>query len=267
VLVSAQANGLPKANLERLRNQLIGLAQVVAIPENADTFEIEAKIGRRYSAFGGAINIIFPYQKTDSGGFCATTRLLLGQLENIEASGTRIEAEVLSIVSHRTNVPNSWKHISSELVKQEILRSNLRKAAEAVRVGGDVSIYESLLNEAAESLSSKDKAIQELHEALELSNANLGQKIAESESLKFALSSASSTVGLDTDALADSIAPLRNLFLVALNGEPSLEEALLLATKLFPERLVVLESAFASARESDRGGFLHGGKALDLAGR
>lgn len=117
VQLSHRSDGVSPVSAERLRQVLIGLAQVIEIPKTADTFAIEDKIGRRYTSFGGAINIIFPFHKTASGGFCKTVRIQADAVDELNAGATSVESELLSIVTHQANVPNSWKHISSRPLK------------------------------------------------------------------------------------------------------------------------------------------------------
>ncbi len=50
----------------------------------------------------------------------------------------------------------------------------------------------------------------------------------------------------------------------AISGTPTLEQSLAVVDALYPGRLEILDSARASARDSDRSGFQHGEKALEL---
>jgi len=264
ILLSHQRDGTATVSAERLRRVMIGLAQVIEIPPTADTFTIENKLGRQYSAFGGAINIIFPYQKTDEGGFYRTVLLRAERLDELKDDGTSVESEILSIITHRTNVPNSWMHISSEKVKQEILRARLREAVASASDEKNFLAYEELLKEAAESLEKKDVAISELQWSLTTAEGSLDKAKAEIDGLKHALSGAASRSELNPTAFSDAITPLRDLVHAVADGNPSLEQALKLASMLYPDRLVVLDSAVTSAKESDRGNFQNGKKAVEL---
>jgi hypothetical protein len=72
VQISHNQAGRAPMSPERLQALLAGLAQVIEIPANANTYKIEEVVGRKYSAFGGAINIILPYRKIGDAGFCKT---------------------------------------------------------------------------------------------------------------------------------------------------------------------------------------------------
>jgi hypothetical protein len=249
---------------ERLRSVLIGLAQVVEIPDGADTFKIEGILGRRYSSFGGAINIVFPFRKTDEGGFCKTVLLRPDQIRELNEVGATIESEVLGIITHQTNLPHSWRHISSELVSQAILRSRLQKAARSARNSEEFAAYEALLQEAADQLQEKDNEIGHIRGDLDITQANLDESRSQIESLKYALAGIQSKPDVETEKAAAALAPLRETVLAVLDGQPSLEQALRLSTALFSDRIVVLDTAFESAKNSDRGGFQLGGKAAEL---
>lgn len=121
VIVSLGRDGTFSVMPERLRTIVIGLADVVEIPANVDTFELQGAIGRRYIAFGGAINIVFPVRRACHEPICDTVLLRPENFDFIR----NIESEVLSVITHRTNSPYSWKHISTESVNQAILRNKL----------------------------------------------------------------------------------------------------------------------------------------------
>lgn len=60
MILSANRDGYFPVEPERLRSILVGLADVVCVPPTEDTFAIEELVGRRFMAFGGALNIVFP---------------------------------------------------------------------------------------------------------------------------------------------------------------------------------------------------------------
>jgi len=117
VLISPTPEGQYLVNIENLRFQLEGIAEIIQIPIGADTFYIGRVIGNQYIAWGGAINIIFPkvrhYEKT----FVPTKRITHDEIRNITAQGLEPERELLSIITHRTNLPNSWRHITAVRLK------------------------------------------------------------------------------------------------------------------------------------------------------
>ncbi|MEN2989684.1 hypothetical protein WG926_15315 [Tistrella sp. BH-R2-4] len=264
VEISCDREGHYPISPERLRSLLIGIAQVVEIPAEADTFNIEVILGRKYSSFGGAINIIFPFRKTDQGGFCKTVLLLPDKIREIKENSTSIESEVLGIITHQTNLPHSWRHTSSDLVGQAILRAKLQRAARSAHSSEELAAYETLLQEAADKLQEKDNYILQIFDELDNAQANLDDSKSQIDGLKHALAGVESKPDVETEKVAAALVPLREAVRAVLAGHLSLEQALRLSAVLFSDRIVILDTAFESAKDSDRQGFRHGKTAAEL---
>ncbi|ELY4572349.1 hypothetical protein SM001_004227, partial [Cronobacter sakazakii] len=82
VFISEGVNGFPVIP-EKLQEQLIGLAQVVATSGKMDSWEMERLLGRNYSSWGGAINIIYPMNQS---GYIGTKLFLPKQIDEIKVS-------------------------------------------------------------------------------------------------------------------------------------------------------------------------------------
>ncbi len=263
VEVSCDSNGKYPVLPERLRSLLVGLAQVVDIPISADTYRLEEIIGRRFIAFGGAINIISPYRSTEYGGFCRTTLLLPEKLEEWAEAGIAVDSEVLSLVTHQTNLPNFWRHTTHENVREAILKFKLAEAASAAGGSEITAVYEELLQEAAEQIALKNSELEASRAGFDQQEANIDQLSSEIESLRYRLGifqsqpkEAMNGIGLsETQLLA-----LR----ASVCSTPLLTQSLTVVASLYPERLIILDTAYSSADDSDRSGFQHGKKALEL---
>jgi hypothetical protein len=264
VLISRNREGQCAVQPERLRSILIGLASVIDIPADANTYEMERTLGRQFSAFGGAINIIFPNKGNMAGSFYRTILLRPDRLDQILAEGIKIETEILATITHSTNLPHSWRHISSEIVAQEILRGRLRAAAANAHESEEENIYEALLAEAAAAIDSKELEMKSLRDEVEVSGSLNDQLAAENEGLRHALSGSGAKSAIDVQKAASLVAPLRDLVVAAIRNESSLEQSLHLISAIFPDRVIILESAFSSAQDSDKRGFAHQSVALDL---
>ena len=264
VLISPDSDGQYAVEPQRLCSILLGLAQVVQIPEEADTYEIQRIIGQRYSAYGGAINVVYPGRQTQSGIYYRTNLYLPQRLAEIEETGGRIESEILSAVTHQTNLPNSWKHTSIDSITRAILRDRLGRVAAKSSYSEELSIYEELLSEAESQLTEKDREIDNLRDAVQASDAESDKVQFEIESLKHALSGQSITGGPQTANVSKTIEPIRSSIIALRKGNPSLEQMLNFTATLYPSRVAVLPTAISAARESDRGGFRFGVKAFDL---
>lgn len=264
ILISCDSDGIYPVKPERMLSVAMGLAQVIEIPPGANTYEIQRILGRKYSAFGGAINVIFPIRKTDEGSYCKTILFRPDQIREIFDAGTAIESDILATITHQTNLPNSWRHISSEMVSQAILQARLRQALGTPSDSEEISAYEALLQDAADQLQQKDDAIGKLRLEIDDRDANLDQARAQIEGLRHALNGSQLKSDEEGDQISLAVEPLRDAVRSVLNGQASLEQALRLTAGLFPNRIVVLNTAFDSAKESDRGGFRYGNKAFEL---
>lgn len=266
VVLSANREGKCLVDPERLRSILVGLADVAFIPVDEDTFSIEEIVGRRFMAFGGAINIVFPGRQGARDYFYETVLLRFEELTGLLEGGNSIESEVLSAITHRTNLPFSWRHISPEKVGQAALRSQLAQMIERAKSGdqlGELNEYIALLESADQELQSKDKELAELQSSYEEKDQEVRVLQANIDNLKHALSGLQSSDDSVED-IAAVLTPLRESIFAALKGSPTLQQTVDLVATLYSDRVVFLDAAKTSAKESDRRGFRQGMKALKL---
>ncbi len=265
ILSTNRDNEYPVAP-ERLRSILVGLADVVCVPAEEDTFAIEEIVGRRFMAFGGALNIVFPGRQSDRGFFYETVLLRPDEIADIIDSGQSIESEVLSAITHRTNLPFSWRHISPEKVGQAALRAQLSQMIERVKTGDqseELKEYIALLESADQEIQTKDNELARIRSNYEEKEQEVRALQADIANLKHALSGLQSTDD-GGDDFAEILAPLRDSVAAVLKGSPSLQQTVDLIATLYSDRIAFLETSKASAKESDRGGFRQGTKAFQL---
>lgn len=266
VILSANRDNEYPVAPERLRSILVGLADVVCVPAEEDTFAIEELVGRRFMAFGGALNIVFPGRQGDRGFFYETVLLRSDNIVDLLDSGHSIESEVLSTITHRTNLLFSWRHISPEKVGQSVLRAQLLQMIERAKAGNqseELTEYVALLESADQELQSKDKELARIRSNYEEKEQEVRVLEANIANLKHALSGLQSSDG-GGDDVAEVLAPLRDCVVGVLKGCPSLQQTVDLIATLYSDRIVFLETAKGSAKESDRGGFRQGPKAFEL---
>jgi len=266
-VTSCDKNGQPPIEAERLRSLLVGLADVVEIPNAVDTFAIEKVVSKRYIAYLGAINIIFPKRKGRTDSDCQTILIRPKEIEGLVAEDKSAESAVLEAITHRTNVTYSWRHISLEMVSQTILRTQLAGLLEKAREGDksqELGEYIALLEAADRELKAKDADIVFLqNDFTELIAENTSLQ-SEIEGLKHALNSKQTgEEARDAEASA-AFATLREPVNALLRDNLSLQHAQEIVSRLYAERIVILDTASRSAKESDRGGFQFGDKALTL---
>lgn len=162
VVLSAGRNDSYPVDPERLRSIVAGLAEVVSVRKQVDTFALEEIVGRRYMAFGGAINIVFPGRHSERGRFFETVLFRADDIDQLQDDGKSTESEVLAAITHRTNMPMSWCHISSEKVAQAVLRARLAETIARAKAGDNsqhLSEYVALLESADEELKAKDEEL------------------------------------------------------------------------------------------------------------
>lgn len=266
VILSANRDGEYSVDAERLRSILVGLADVVSIPAQEDTFAIEEIVGRRFMAFGGALNIVFPGRQGDSERFYETVLLRPDEIANLRDSGRSIESEVLSRITHRTNLPFSRRHISPEKVGQAALRAQLSQMIERAKAGDqseELAEYVALLESADQELQLKDEELARIRSNYEEKEHEVRALQADIANLKHALSGLQSSDD-GRDDLAEALVPLRDSVAAVLKGSTSLQQTVDLIATLYSDRVIFLETAKRSAKESDRGGFRHGAKAFEL---
>lgn len=236
-------DGVTLIEVEKLQPQLLGIADIAQVVPFADTYAIEKSIGRKYSAFNGAINVIFPPRNGKSGIFCETVLYLPNNITN-----NKIIPDILASITHRTNLPFSWRHISLELVSQANLRRQLTKSIEKAKTNDESAEYAALLEEADKELIAKDREISDLRlqvESIASEKLNLESTI---DGLKYSLSGKQSS--LMEDEQLSTILPLREAVSSLVNKTNTLQQSLVLISVLFPDRVVVLDTAIQSANES-----------------
>ena len=111
IVVSPTAEKQYLVDVDRLRSPTVGLAQLFVIPKNEDTRALEHALTSKYTAYLGAVNVIFPISRNQK--FREAYRYLPEQLEEILEDGRSPETEILPSVAHRLNLPQSLRRITS----------------------------------------------------------------------------------------------------------------------------------------------------------
>jgi hypothetical protein len=265
IVVSPTATGDYLVDLERLRALVAGVAEVVQIPAGTDTFAVGYAVGREYAAWLGGANVVFPPWRGRPEAPLPTRRFLPVELEALRSSEAGPETEIFSVITHRTNLPNSWRHVSPALVREEALRREVaRRRAEAAATGDTAELVQLLEQENQEQLV-KISGLESLNQSLEDQVLELDDQVRQRdytiEALKAQLEQAGARRA-DSGAGAVTMADARAAFAAHHAGTLSLEQSLVLVSALYPERLVVLETAWRSAKDAVK--FRYGMRAFDL---
>ncbi|WP_417869229.1 hypothetical protein [Vibrio furnissii] len=160
VLVSnVKATNEPVINPNKLQEQLLGLAQVVYSEDDVNSWEMEEILGRKYSAWDGAVNIIYP---PFLGGHCNSKLFSQTNLNEVIDSGTHALQYILSHITHTTNGFNKKKHFSPSAVRtkrQRDQRTLLKQRFEELAEGQD---YQELAEQAFAQLEEQESLIEQL---------------------------------------------------------------------------------------------------------
>lgn len=246
VLVSPTSTNEYLVNIETLKFFLEGTAEVIIIPIGANTFKMGEIMGSQNIAWGGAVNIIFPEVSLHGTRFCPTKRLTPDVLNGIEPINDNREREILSIVTHRTNLPNSWRHISLERVIEQIQKDERKRLREQATETGKTAEYaeflENYVSEIEQKLSAAETQANEYETlSLELDDDNR-QLRYEIDGLKLSLSH------IPTESV-EIPGYIENL-LDSVSKYMTPQESLTIISTLFADRVVILDSAWKSAHDS-----------------
>jgi|GEM_PF-444480 len=260
ILVSPSPEGSYLVELDKLLFQTIGLAEIIQIPIDANTYYISDVLGKNRSAYNGAINILFPRISRRGSSYVPTRLFLADDLLQMTKNGKNIENEFLTEICYRVNLPNSWQHISQDTVKEAIRTAEINRISKDTLEIDELRRYLSLLQE---STNQKDKENSELRTAInslrseneyytsEFDNADEERKI-----LKNKVEALSLQIGdlIDNKQKLDdedgNIKLIKGLLGKLINKSITPAESLEFISKLFPERITILESAYKSAEDS-----------------
>ena len=267
VLVSPKDHELYLVNPQKLQEKLLGLAQVVRIAPQYDSYLMAETLGKHWSAWDGALNVIQPRNRT---GFI---RGMLFRSDEIEAWGNHDDrySRVLTIVAHNTNIPRLRLRIRPDGVTR---LANRREMEEAVAQSEAMSANElrKLLIRNAEMAKENDEFVSEFEPMNRRLNDDLNDVKAELRDTKNRLrktqydlsrlvsrrTERSDVVELDTNP------NLEKMFNIACES-PTPLECLDALEQVHSDKCVILASARASAEQM--GNFRHGTRLLNLLKR
>lgn len=261
VQVSPRREGGHMLEPSRLCDLLTGIAEVVVIPDDTDTFALSNALGSRFSAYDGAVNILWPVVDRNGCAFVPSSRLLAADIENILLQGRRPESDLLALICHETNSGLARLHISTERVQSMVLRAALdaAKLDRTSRVDDELqSLYRQVDQEQRVRIEQLEGAVQDLERRLTAEQSEGLLKDVTVSALKTQLTRASAAAPSPS---ALTVAE-RDVLLKGMDASANLEDCLRVIETLFRERIVVLESASTSARKAK--GFGEPRDAFDL---
>jgi hypothetical protein len=172
--------------------------------------------------------------------------------------------KILEGITHRTNVPMSWRHISEQTVSELMLKNKITRMLRALHDSAiplETREYIELLEETEKDLILKDSEIIDLRAELEDLSLTHMQISSELEGAKYALSFKGPA---PQQAQNDDIDHLRSLFASMIDGDTKVETALRSVAILYRDRIEVLDSAYSSARLADKAKFEHVDRVVEM---
>lgn len=256
VLVSPHKDGAYPVNADHLQQDLVGLAQVVKVEAEFDSYDMEEILGRRWSAWDGAVNVL---HMPTASGFIRSRVFLSDVIENWgDTQHSRI-SEILAWVTHNTNIPRLRKRIRPEGVMRLAIRQSLNVAKERRQQLNEKEIREEFerLAEAAEEQNqwielledtngSLENELQQLRLDLDEREDELSKQRRSVDALKLQLR--------NSGAYTSSVDGAQLLRMLSRADVPEPEECLELIESVYGDRCEILDTAKRSAKESNQFG-------------
>ncbi|WP_404838205.1 hypothetical protein [Aeromonas media] len=259
VIISNDDKNKPVINPQKLQDQLFGLAQVISTQDEIDSWEMERHLSKRLSAWGGAINIVYP---PNGRGYCYNKLLLNTVLNEWSADNKNINSEILSIITHTTNGFRKKKHFSPTDVRakrQKDLRKSLKMKFDELQ---DEQGFKSLAEEAFSQLEEHEAVIEELKKEHEkqlleqlLENEEIADKnnslLSSNTQMKYQIESLKHSLESSSDkTTSQNLALSPREIIDSICGIITPETCLKIISQLYPSRVIVLDDAIVSSRDS-----------------
>lgn len=247
VQVSCREDGTYPIHPKDVANLLAGIADVVSIPPTANSFAIKAILGPDLCPYHGAINVLWPPVRATSGTFIPTSRMLAAHIDERRAANDSPEQALLALICHRTNAPFARRHISPEIVQTSIVRAAIDSLQKSAKASDSelAALYREVDQEQTKKISSLTQQLAEKEGELSAQASRLDSERAKSDSLLLQLEALSGK--RPSTAIPDD---LRNSLLSAISDSAKLKHHLEAIELLFPDRVVVLDSARTSANDA-----------------
>lgn len=264
VLVSPTQEGEYLVSPTELQKTLIGLANVVHVLPGSNTYEMADELGRRMSAWDGAVNVL----SVPSPSGEVRSRLFLS--DEIQAWGEHPQriSRILAWVTVTTNIPRLREHVRPEGVRLLSTRQRMEKLRASAIKMKEAEGRQALIEASQQAEEEQERAfegfaeenedllneVSRLEDELRDAHDELRRKAFELSAVKGQLSAAGTEKSVDFD-------PSLLLRLLARKGQPSPSECLDIIEQYHRDKCTVLDSARRSARKSP---FINGCELLDL---
>lgn len=274
VVVSHPPAGRIALPTEHLADMLVGIADLAVIPADEDTRALQRLLDPGMCPYLGAASILWPPSRDGSRTRVARTTLLAENLEELRRQGKDVAAELMARVCHETNREiGSWhtdlasvrhfrQRLELDLARQQLASSASPEQRELL------AMYEKLEKEDKLKIEDLSKQVAGLQGELTAAQADIdaaesNKKEAEHKAtaLELAVQQAKLSATKNHAVPATVCAALHR----AIEDNPTLEDCLQVVEHLFAHRVVLLDTAWKSARAAKK--FRDGKRALSLLWR
>jgi hypothetical protein len=285
VIVAQTHRGDSLVDLGELRWRLEGIATVVCPTPELEGPQLIDELGERIAPWAGAVKVIYPLPDSPYAdpGEPRVTVVRPRTIEGWRLSGQSAEVRIFEIVASRSIWGALRAHVSVEAVHEvriaRYVQRSLQARTDHLRIDAAAGLAELRerileleleLSEASETVTAlsvdlRDARADADHYCQVADDEENARRVAEEKAsaLEAQLNrSTAKDAGVETVVAASDLAESLGRFL---RDEHSVEDVLRLVTVAFPERIVVLESAMSSARDSS--GFRHVNRARALLGK
>lgn len=272
VVVSPRSDGSYDVAIDRLQDLLAGLATVVRIPATEDTRTLATIVGDGLTPYAGAIAVLFPVRQGPYAAPVPVRRVIPAEIDSIRAAGKSVEDEIFTLVTERMNVQNARRHLSPDAVNRERARRSKVQRARGDASADDLRTWNNELERDKARLEEELRKIERESSdddlMIEMLSEELDQNKEELYTVRNSLSACTAQLSASRDGRAGGAMrsgannSLRTAFSRVLKQQPTPEDSLVLLDAIYGDRVVILESAFESSRESEA--FRDGNKVLDL---
>lgn len=161
VLVSCNHyNGKPFVDINILQEYLVGLAEVCFIESSVCSWSMEEELTKNYSAWDGSINIIFPCYNNKP-----YNKVIFKDEISKFKSNIDIIRNILSIVTHSTNIARSKLHFSPTDLRAKRQKDQLLKLKEKLSLVKNNEDYPLLLEAAFKEIEESKNILDEMEKS------------------------------------------------------------------------------------------------------
>ena len=265
VLVSPDSDGQYLINAEHLQTTLFGLAQVVRVFPEFNSYDMEEVLGRSWSAWDGAVNVLHTPART---GFVRGRFFVSDAIEDWGDTQHDRISQILAWVTNNTNIARLRNRIRPEGVVQLAMRRRLQ----AIRAKGAEMDAEQLRQE-LESAGRLEQEQAEWIDELERDNERMESDVTEAKAVIDDVSANLQKKEYELQALKDQLAKagagrssavdVENLLALASRGDqPAPSECLEVLQSVHGDKCLVLDTAWKSAADVSR--FSYGRQLLSM---